>query len=177
MAVQLHGGDADASLVQAGSASPNAQYVQIRNQLLHNDLTNVFFQFVQDNSVQIASNQQAVVQEAEERHRAILGQSLDSMNAHFEGIMRVASDRYNGLERRYLQLKSASQARFQENVSVKEQNKALAARVQEVESQLIAKRTHYESERESLVAQGNESIKKAYEKRGLIVSGRITPTS
>ena len=61
MAVQLHGGDADASQVQSGSVSPSAQYVQIRNQLLHNDQTNVFFHFAEDNSVQIANNQQAVI--------------------------------------------------------------------------------------------------------------------
>ena len=109
MAVQLHGGDADANQMQSGSVSPNAQYVQIRNQLLHNDQVNVFFQFVQDNSVQIAKNQQAVIHEAEERHRAILGQSLDSTHSHFESIMRVAADGYSKLERCYLQLKSASQ--------------------------------------------------------------------
>ena len=46
MAVQLHGGDAAASQVQNSSVSPSAQYVHIRNQLLHNNQVNVFFQFV-----------------------------------------------------------------------------------------------------------------------------------
>ena len=87
MAMRSHGGDADAPQVPGDSVSAAAQYVQIRNQILHNDQMNVFFQFVQDNSTQIANNQQAVIHEAEERHRAILGQALDHMNAHFESIL------------------------------------------------------------------------------------------
>ena len=161
MAVQSHGGDADALQVQSESVSSNAQYVQIRNQILHNDQMNVFFQFVQDNSVQIADNQQAVIHEAEERHRAILGQSLDHMHSHFESIMRLGADRYNDLERRYLQLESASQSRFQENASLRDQNNALMARVQEAEGQVVATRIHFESEREAIVAQGKESIRLA----------------
>ena len=156
-------GDADAPQVPGDSVSSAAQYMQIRNQILHNDQMNVFFQFVQDNSTQIANNQQAVIHEAEERHRAILGQALDHMNAHFESILRLASDRYNDLERRYLQLESASQSRFQENVSLRDHNQALIARVHEAESQVAAIKLQFESERDAIVTQGTESIKQAYE--------------
>ena len=163
MAMRSHGGDADAPQVPGDSVSAAAQYVQIRNQILHNDQMNVFFQFVQDNSTQIANNQQAVIHEAEERHRAILGQALDHMNAHFESILRLASDRYNDLERRYLQLESASQSRFQENVSLRDHNQALIARVHEAEGQVVAIKLQFESERDAIVTQGTESIKQAYE--------------
>ena len=163
MAMRSHGGDADALQVPGDSVSAAAQYVQIRNQILHNDQMNVFFQFVQDNSVQIANNQQAVIHEAEERHRAILGELLDYMHSHFESILRLASDRYNDLECRYLQLESASQSRFQENASPRDHNQALTARVQEAEGQVVAIRLQFESERDAVVTQGKESIRHAYE--------------